>query len=123
MWWDIARRARSGEVTLSGTGAESRDFVHGEDVGRGLATVAGAARFDGDVLNVATGVETTIAELAERLTACVNPRAAITFTGETRAGDPRRWRADIAPLRAAGFEPRVAIAEGVERYARWVVTQ
>jgi len=120
VWWDVAQQALTGDVALSGDGSESRDFVHGDDIGRALATIARRATFAGDVFNVATGTETTIAELADRLVHRINRAADVTFTGAARKGDPRRWRADIGALRSLGFEPAVGLSEGVERFARWV---
>jgi UDP-glucose 4-epimerase len=120
VWWDIAQQALNGDVILSGDGSESRDFVHGDDIGCALTAIARRATFTGDVFNVATGTETTIAELADRLADRINPAVDVTFTGAARKGDPRRWRADIGALRSLGFEPTVGLSEGVERFARWV---
>lgn len=121
VWWDIARTAQRGDtVALHGTGAESRDFVHGEDVGRALAAVAAEARFVGEAYNIGTGTETTIAALARALVNALNSPSEVTFSGRARSGDPLRWRADISLIRSLGFEPRVAIEEGVRRYASWV---
>jgi UDP-glucose 4-epimerase len=123
VWWDIARAAQRGDpVALHGTGAESRDFVHGEDVGRALATIASKAQFDGEAYNIATSTETTIAELAGALVNALDSPSEVTFSGKGRRGDPLRWRADTSAARALGFEPAVAISNGIDRYARWVLS-
>jgi len=121
--WDIAQRALArGPIELLGTGEESRDFVHASDVGRAVVTAAGQAPFDGEAYNLASGVETRIAELAEMLAAALGVERRTVFTGVSRSGDPVRWRADISALRALGFEPQVPLEEGVARYAAWVRT-
>lgn len=121
VWWDIARRARRGKpVALQGTGAESRDFVHGEDVGRALACIASRAQFLGETYNVGTGTETRIDALANSLVAALGSDSEVTFSGHGRRGDPLRWRADISHIRSIGFEPHIPIDEGISRYATWV---
>jgi len=117
--WDVSRRALAGgPVELSGTGAETRDFVHARDVARALAAIAERAAFEGEAYNVATGVETSIARLAELVTGALGG-AEIRFSGARRPGDPERWRADIGRVRELGFEPSVAIEDGAPAYARW----
>jgi UDP-glucose 4-epimerase len=118
--WDVARRALAGDpVELSGTGGETRDFVHARDVAGAIASIARRAAFEGEVVNVGTGVETSIARLAELVTRELGS-GEVRFSGSARPGDPARWRADITRLRGLGFEPRVAIEEGAPAYARWV---
>lgn len=123
VWWDIGRRAARREpVTLFGTGRESRDFIHGADVGRALATLATRAAYEGEAYNVASGAETTIAELAERIVHTFGDDTPIEFTGAARAGDPQRWRADVSAIAALGFECHVTLDEGVDRYVAWLRT-
>lgn len=117
--WDIAQGALAGgAVELSGTGEETRDFVHARDVAAAISAIAQRSAFDGEIVNVATGVETSIARLAELITGELGGRD-VHFTGVARRGDPSRWRADIARLRSLGFEPGIAIEEGATAYARW----
>jgi UDP-glucose 4-epimerase len=118
--WDIAQRALAGTVIeLSGTGAETRDFVHARDVAAAIGAIAAGAAFEGEIVNVATGIETSIARLAELVTTELGGGEA-RFSGVARRGDPTRWRADITRLRALGFEPSVPIEEGAPAFARWV---
>ena len=122
--WDICTKAATrDEVVLHGTGRESRDFVHASDVARAVCVAARAARFEGEALNVATGVETTTAELARLLLDALGSEVPVRFDGRPRAGDPRNWRADISAIRALGFTPAVALADGARRYARWAARQ
>src|SRR3954451_9632559 len=66
--WDIVMRALAGsEVALSGTGDETRDFVHARDVAAAVKTACEHGAFAGEVINVASGEETTIRELATRV--------------------------------------------------------
>lgn len=120
--WDIARSALAGgHVELAGTGAESRDFVHARDVARAIEVITERADFEGEIVNVGTGVETPIARLAELITAELG-LGEVRFSGVERPGDPARWRADITRLRGLGFEPAVSIEDGAASYARWART-
>jgi UDP-glucose 4-epimerase len=118
--WDIARRALAGgPVELSGTGDETRDFVHARDVAAAIGAIAQHSAFKSEIVNVGTGVETSIAHLAQVITTELGG-GDVRFNGIARPGDPTRWRADITRLRSLGFEPSVSIDDGAATYARWV---
>jgi UDP-glucose 4-epimerase len=121
--WDICERAlRDGSLQLRGTGTESRDFVHGRDVARAIVLLAENAPAGGEVYNVATGRETTIAEVAESLLACLGLNVKAEFDGVRPPGDPANWRADIGRLQAFGFEPSIALEDGLAEVAQWCVS-
>jgi len=64
--WDIVHKAlNQPEIRLQGTGQESRDFIHVQDIARGLETILINAPLHGEGYNLACGVETRIADLAE----------------------------------------------------------
>jgi UDP-glucose 4-epimerase len=117
--WDVCEKATAGEVRLFGTGEETRDFIHADDVARACLAIAEGAPMHGEPYNVASGDETTVREVAERLVGEIAQGLPIHFTGEVRLGDPLRWQADISSVRALGFQPRVSLAEGVADYATW----
>ncbi len=117
--WDVCEKAGAGSVGLFGTGEETRDFIHADDVARAVRVLAENAPMRGEAHNVASGVETSIRELAEQVVALVSPDAPVVFSGVSRAGDPLRWRADISSIRALGFEPHVPLADGVAEYCQW----
>jgi nucleoside-diphosphate-sugar epimerase len=135
--WELYRQfAAAAEpiVRLEGTGAETRDYLHINDVAAALLDIASldiasldsasiniaspetnAAR-DGEtkergrclVVNVASGVETSVLALAAEVGRLVAPEKEIHCRGRERAGDPRAWRADITRLRtlAPGWQPQ-----------------
>jgi len=119
--WDICRKAvEEGRIELSGTGRESRDFVHATDVAEAALAIAQRAAFEGEAYNVASGCETTVAELASLLAAELGvPAESVCFGGERRPGDPLRWHGDISRLEALGFSPRTEIERGAVAYAAW----
>jgi UDP-glucose 4-epimerase len=120
--WDICQKAlNSDRVELLGTGDETRDFVHVQDVARGIALIASRAAFRAEVYNLATGKETRIRDLAEILIAALGRDVEVEFTGALRAGDPLRWCADISRLAKLGYRPQTPVAIGAADYARWVL--
>lgn len=113
--WDIFGQSRAGgQVTLGGTGNESRDYLHIDDFARLFWQAA--ARHEGGyrALNIASGRATTVREVAERVLAAAGRPGAARFSGAARAGDPKEWRADLArleqlvgPLALPAFEERL----------------
>ncbi len=118
--WDICERLlTTGTLALRGTGAESRDFIHAADVAAALALLAERAPARGEVFNLATGRETTIADLARLAAAALGVKAEPVFDGEKTPGQPVNWRADDSAIRALGFAPRVSLEDGVRGVAAW----
>lgn len=118
--WDICRKLHaSPTIELSGTGEESRDFIHASDVAQAVSCVIARAPFRAEVYNVAGGQATTIAELAGRLAALFGPEHRVRFSGQRRPGDPLSWQADIERISALGFRASASLAEGLRAYVAW----
>ena len=118
--WDICERIlTTGALTLGGTGNETRDFIHAADVAAALVLLSERAPAKGEIYNVATGRETSISELASLLAASLGRKVTAAFDGRNRPGDPRNWRADISKLKALGFEPALALEDGLAQIAQW----
>lgn len=118
--WDICRQALTEpELRLRGTGGESRDFIHAADVARALRQIMESAPCTGEIYNLASGIETTIAELADRILRQLGRAIPVRFDGAQTPGDPLHWRADISRVRALGCEPRVSLEKGLESFAVW----
>lgn len=101
--WEIFSQARedSDAIQLEGTGEESRDYLHIDDVARallGLAATNPAPSYS--VVNIASGLETTALEMAEQTRALIAPSKSILCRSHERPGNPKRWRGDNALLRS-----------------------
>ena len=124
--WELFVQLIGGGETawLDGTGQESRDFLHVDDLADALLAVATGPRAEGlrgaDVINVASGVERTVLELAGAVRDTVSPGKEIACRGHERPGDPKRWCADVGRLRgrAPGWQAR-----GLEEALRGVVAE
>ena len=118
--WDICRQALTEpELRLRGTGGESRDFIHAADVARALRLIVETAPCTGEIYNLASGIETTIAELADRILRQFRREISVRFDGAQTPGDPLHWRAEISRARSLGFQPRVTLDKGLESFAAW----
>ena len=107
-------------VQLQGTGNETRDFLHVDDLSRAVLLLAPAApRRACTILNIAAGVETPVVALAENIRALVAPEKKITARGIARPGDPARWCAETRRLRALipEWKPQT-LAAGLEATIR-----
>ena len=107
-----ARRNGVSEVTLWGTGSAMREFMHSSDLAS--AVLLASEKYDSDLhLNIGTGVDLTIKELALRISKCSN------FNGETKwdsskpDGTPRKVL-DVSRLKALGWEPKISLDHGIQ---------
>jgi nucleoside-diphosphate-sugar epimerase len=114
---------RDGAVLLAGTGIETRDFLHVTDVARAIGVVAGDPGTANETYNVASGVETPVADLAGWIAHEIGAGIPIAFSGMRRPGDPGRWSADMSKIASLGFRPSVDIETGTRSYARWALAQ
>jgi GDP-L-fucose synthase len=111
-----------GEVVLWGDGSPSREFLYVDDCVDGL--VLAAERYDGtEPVNLGTGVETTIRELAETIAELTGFEGEIVWDTAMPNGQPRR---SLDASRAAalfGFQARTALRDGLERTIAWYRAQ
>ncbi|RXK63762.1 NAD-dependent epimerase/dehydratase family protein [Stenotrophomonas sp. MA5] len=111
------------DVNIFEDGKETRDFVFIDDVV--AATVAAIdADVSGQAFNVGTGEATDVIAVASALKNAYGKGGEIRISGNYRIGDIRHNFADLSRAEAAlGYRPRVTFAEGVKRFAAWVLTQ
>jgi len=104
-------------------GEQTRDFSFVEDIARANLLAAETDKLDGLPANVGSGHGTAIREVAEQLSAAVKIDIAPEINGEFRPGEMRHLTSDTTRIRAAGYQPRVDLAEGIARYLDWVRAQ
>ena len=105
-------------------GLQRRDFVAVSDVARAFALALERDGADGLVLNVGSGTSVTVREVAAQLAATIGKEIEPELTGEYRAGDIRHCFADVTLARETlGYEPQVALADGMEELAAWLEGQ
>ncbi len=121
IFWDMNRKmTNTSEATFFGTGDESRDFIHIQDIARVVDLVIRNASFHGETINVANGESITIRDAVAIFAKLKGYRGVILFNGEVREGDPRFWQADISTLRAWGYQQTISLETGLKDYIKWV---
>jgi GDP-L-fucose synthase len=114
-----AKVAGAHEVVVWGTGAPRREFLHVDDLAD--ACVFLMDRYDGEPhINVGTGEDLSVRELADMVRSIVYPQAALTFDASKPDGMPRKLL-DVSRLRALGWRHRVALRDGIESTYAWFV--
>ncbi|OBH66139.1 GDP-fucose synthetase [Mycobacterium colombiense] len=115
--YEEAKASGAPSVTNWGTGTPRRELLHVDDLASACLHLL--EHFDGpDHVNVGTGVDHSISEIAEMVV------AAVGYTGETDwdptkpDGTPRKLL-DISTLRGVGWHPKTPLREGIEATVAW----
>lgn len=121
----FSTRIRLGlDLPIFEDGMESRDFIHVDDVVSAIVLGLNATGALNDVLNVGTGIATSVLSLAAELARSLHREGRIVVTGQFRIGDIRHNYADISRIRIRlGFIPCVCLSSGLEKFAEWVDSQ
>ncbi|MBA2622093.1 MAG: NAD-dependent epimerase/dehydratase family protein [Chthoniobacterales bacterium] len=101
-------------------GEQTRDFSFVEDIARANLLAAESDQLDGLPVNVGSGQGVPIREVAEQISEALGIRLPPEATGEFRPGEMRHLTSGTDRIRAAGYEPRVSLAEGIGRYLEWI---
>ena len=110
----IDRLKRGEAPTIYGDGKQTRDFVFVEDVVDACLRAMRRKNCVGEVINVGTGVETSINKLASVLAELFNLRNVEFVYAEPQAGDIRRSCADLSKAeRLLGYKPKTSLREGL----------
>ncbi|MDQ2853394.1 MAG: NAD-dependent epimerase/dehydratase family protein [Chloroflexota bacterium] len=115
----VYRALKGWPLTLENEGKSSRDFIYVDDIVRGLMLCATKGEV-GEVYNLASGVETTIGELADEINQNVDQPASIQLA-ERRTWDHsgNRLGSTDKSRAALGFTAEVGLAEGIKRTVDW----
>jgi UDP-glucose 4-epimerase len=114
----VAMALRSGVIDVRGGLDRFRDFVHVDDIVAAWMAALCEKEPLNDVVNVATGVRTTVRELLDIIVKLV-PGTQVREAAGT-PGDQLGIYADISRARGAlGWEPRIALRDGVAGFVEW----
>jgi UDP-glucose 4-epimerase len=120
LFWDLYRKAKNSDaIEMFGTGNETRDFIHVDDVVRAIQCCISNAPFTGETINVANGKEIEISSVVAIFLSHFQSEKEVNFNAVEKKGDPLNWKADISKLKTLGYFPTVSINQGLERYFLW----
>jgi len=112
-----AKTAGTREVVIWGTGSPRREFLHVDDLAD--ASVFLMEHYDGmRHINIGTGEDLSIRELAEMVREVVYPEAVLLFDASKPDGMPRKLL-DVSRLHALGWRHKIGLREGIASTYQW----
>ncbi len=118
--WELFRQAIDANpyLTIQGTGTETRDFLHIDDICRYFLGIAEREPRGFWAVNVASGESTSVRMMAEMVTRLVGSTQAIVTLNKDLPGDPKQWQADTTLLQELVPYQAPDIANGLEDCVR-----
>ena len=108
-----AKARGDAEYVVWGSGTPRREFLHVDDLADACVHLM-EMDYDGPLVNIGTGTDVTIRELAEAVMQAVGYEGRIVFDASKPDGTPRKLL-DVSRLAALGWRARVPLAAGIRR--------
>lgn len=114
-----AKASGSQDVVIWGSGQPRREFLHVDDLAR--AAVYFMLHYDqADIVNIGTGTDVTIRELAEMIAETVGFKGRLVFDASKPDGTPRKLL-DVSRADALGWRAGITLPEGLRQSYQWFV--
>ncbi|HZF26749.1 MAG TPA: GDP-L-fucose synthase [Steroidobacteraceae bacterium] len=112
-----AKQEQAQEVVVWGTGKPRREFLHVDDFAAAIVLLM--QRYGEEApINIGTGEDVSIAELAELVREAVGFEGRITFDSSKPDGTPRKLL-DVSRLKALDWEPKISLKDGIASTYAW----
>jgi GDP-L-fucose synthase len=112
-----AKKSGAPEVLVWGTGTPRREFLHADDLAD--ACVFLLKNYDSpDLINIGSGTDVTIRELAELVCEVLGYDGALAFDPTKPDGTPRKLM-DSSRLFSLGWKPKISLREGIAHAHAW----
>jgi GDP-L-fucose synthase len=123
-----ATQAETPEVAIWGSGTPKREFLHVDDMAHASVHVMNLDRETYlastqpmmSHINVGSGVDCSIAQLAETIASAVGYKGKLTYDASKPDGAPRKLM-DVSRLRELGWQARIELQEGLQDAYRWFI--
>jgi GDP-L-fucose synthase len=112
-----AKIARAEELVVWGSGAPRREFLHVDDLADAAVHLM-ATYDDVGIVNVGTGTDVTIRELAETIARVVGFDGRLVFDASKPDGTPRKLL-DVSRVKALGWASKISLEDGVRSTYAW----
>lgn len=108
------------EIILWGSGKPKREFIHADDAA--TAIIFALDNYDGDLpLNIGTGLEISIQELAQKIAQATEFKGTI-FWDSTKPDGVLRKILNIDKLLGLGWKPKIKLTDGISRTVAWYLS-
>ena len=112
----------SDEVIVWGTGKATREFIYAEDCAEGI--VKAAEFYDKSApVNIGTGIETPIKDLAEKIKDLIEYKGRIIWDSSKPDGQPRRCLDTTRAEKEFGFKAKTSFDEGLKKTIQWYINK
>jgi GDP-L-fucose synthase len=116
-----AKSSGATEVEIWGTGSPMREFLHVDDLADACLHLMNHYS-DLSHINVGTGIDLSIRDLAEKIRDLVYPKAELRFDTSKPDGTPRKVL-DVSRLTATGWQPKIDLDSGLRETYQWFLEQ
>jgi len=117
IWWAM----HSQPLPITGTGEETRDFTYVEDIVDGTLRMGVVEEAVGEAINLASGTETRIIDLANWINEITGNKAGIIFKPRRDWDKAIRRRASIEKAKKIlGYEPKTDMKTGLRKVYEWI---
>jgi GDP-L-fucose synthase len=104
-------------VTIWGTGAPRREFLHVDDLADAVLYLLHTYDAE-EIVNIGWGEDVTIQELAELIMSVIDYRGRLLFDSTKPDGTPRKLL-DVSRLANLGWRPKIPLRQGIEHTYHW----
>jgi len=112
-----AKLSGAKDVVMWGTGTPRREFLHVDDLAKACIHLM-QSYSDAEIVNVGSGTDVTIRELAEMVRGVVGFEGAIVLDTTKPDGTPRKLM-DVSKLQKAGWKATIELRQGIETTYQW----
>lgn len=106
------------QVNLLGTGKPLREFLYVDDLAQAIIFMIENYNGNDGLINVGSGSEISIKELAEIIASCMNYSGEIVFDTDAMDGTPRKIM-DNSKISSLGWKPKVNLESGIIETLKW----
>ena len=109
----LKQAVQEGTLVIHNSGDQTRDFVYVDDVVRAMSRAASADEVDGEIINVGSGTEVSVTDLADLVLEVTDGEPEVVHNPKSDGG-VKRMRADITRARELlDYEPQISLREGL----------
>lgn len=110
----IKQSVQNGSIVIHSSGEQTRDYVYVDDVVRAMVAAATAPSIDGEVINVGSGTETTVRDLARMIVEITGSSAEIIYNPRASSGVDRMCADLTLAGEKLGYSPHTMLEEGLQ---------
>lgn len=110
----LRQALRGGTLVAHGDGSQTRDYIYVDDVISAMVAASTAPNLNGSVINVGSGMETSIKELINVVLSVTNSKANVVYNMQT-SGGVSRMKADLTLAKEKlRFAPSISLVDGLK---------